>query len=266
MTLYYSPEEKLEYSKKIREVHIQSRLGFLNAHNGLRKGSLHLVIGTAGGGKSTLTRAVLSDVVLSNNKAQVGVWLSEESIEDYKMQLSQSFRDESALLRTEAFSEVEDSLDLGEMTFFEWVEFNRSDVLLIDNLTTSKLYMDKKPQEQAAFVSKLKALTKKLNIATVIIAHTDANVSDSQASLINLNQIRGSKSIVNMVEFAYILQRCDTPKGFYPTLRVVKHRSQELIHGIYFLEFDSRLRCYSGDRSISFEEFIAAWETRNRLR
>ena len=265
MTLYFTESEQGEYEKAMREVHFHSLFGFLNAHNGFRRGCLHLILGTTGGGKSTLTRAILRDLIFNKeNNAQIGVWLSEETVDDYKIQLAQGVPSHERLLKTEAISELE-TAHLSEMVLFEWLEMVRPDVVLFDNITTSKFYMDKRPHEQAAFATKIKNITKKLNIAMVLVAHTDASVSDSQRGLININQIRGAKTICNLVEFAYVLQRFAVGDGFYPTIRVVKSRGQNLIHSLYMLKYDERLRSYTSDVAINFEKFKEVYAQRNRL-
>ena len=265
MTLYFTDQEQAEYGASLKEVHFHSKLGFLNAHNGFRKGSLHMVIGTTGGGKSTLTRTILRDLIFNkDNDAHVCIWLSEETLDDYKRQLAFGMPSHEKLLRTEAFSELE-SQNVSKMAFTEWLEFNKPDVCIFDNITTSKLYMDKRPHEQAEFATMIKTISKKLNIAMVLVAHTDANVTDSQKGLINLNQIRGSKTICNLVEFAYVLQRFELGNTYFPTVRIVKSRSQELIHSLYHLKYDPRLRAFSGDSPLEFKEFKEVYGKRNRL-
>jgi ABC-type Mn2+/Zn2+ transport system ATPase subunit len=265
MTLYFTEKEQEDYNASLREIHFHSKLGFLNAHNGFRKGSLHMVIGTTGGGKSTLTRTILRDLIFNKeNNPQVCIWLSEETLDDYKKQLAFGMPSHERLLKTEAISELE--IDhVSKLTFMEWLEFNKPDICIFDNITTSKLYMDKRPHEQAEFATMIKTISKKLNIAMVMIAHTDAGVSDSQKGLINLNQIRGSKTICNLVEFAYVLQRFELGNIYFPTVRIVKSRSQELVHSLYHLKYDPRLRAFSEDRPLEFKEFKEVYGKRNRL-
>jgi hypothetical protein len=264
MTLYYTQEEQDAYEKSTREVHFSSKLGFLNAHNGFRRGCLHLLIGTTGGGKSTLVRTILRDLIFNKeNDAHIGIWLSEETVSDYKAQIAAGMPSHERLLKTEAISELD--VNASEMMLIEWLEMVRPDVVLFDNITTSKFYMDKRPAEQAAFATRIKGLSKKLNIAMVVVAHTDASVSDSQKGLISINQIRGSKTICNLAEFAYVLQRFAVGDGFFPTIRVVKSRSQNLIHGLYMLKYDDRLRSYTEDNPINFEKFKEVYAQRNRL-
>ena len=50
--------------KKRRD--LTTAFGFLSAHNGLRKGKLHVLLSRTGGGKSTLGRSILFDA-LDNN-------------------------------------------------------------------------------------------------------------------------------------------------------------------------------------------------------
>jgi ABC-type iron transport system FetAB ATPase subunit len=265
MSLHFTEKEQEQYEAELKEIHFHSKLGFLNAHNGLRRGSMHLVLGTTGGGKSTLVRTLLRDLIFNpSNDIQVGVWLSEETVKDYKRQVAYGMPSHDRLLSTACHSELETTLDK-KLTFFEWIDFYKPDVLLMDNITTSAMYNDKSAAEQGAFISKLKEITTKNNMATVLIAHTDAKATDSMGRLINLNDVRGSKSISNLVEFAYILQRFEINDGFYPTIRVVKHRSQELMHGLYYLQYDQRLRSFKGDLAIDFKKFKEMYGQRNRL-
>ena len=266
MTLHYTKEEQDEYEKTLKEVHFQSLFGFLNAHNGFRRGCMHLAIGTTGGGKSTLTRSIIRDVICNNgDNVLLGLWLSEETISDYKQQLSIGLPVMDRLLKTDAQSELEFTDGFTEMRFFEWLEFTKPDIVIFDNITTSKFYMDKRPDAQAAFATKLKNITKKLNFALVLIAHTDSSASDSQKGILNINHIRGAKTICNLVEFAYILQRFEIGQGFFPTLRVVKSRSQELLHSLYLLKYENKLRSYVSDSPLEFKKFKEAYGQRNRL-
>ena len=267
MSLHFTEEEQGQYETELREIHFHSSLGFLNSHNGLRRGSLHLILGTTGGGKSTLVRTLLRDLIFNpKNDLQIAVWLSEETVKDYKRQVAYGMPSHDRLLSTNAYSELDSSgRHDKKLAFFEWLEFYKPDVLLLDNITTSSMYNDKSAAEQGAFASKLKELTTKLNMATVIIAHTDAKATDSMGRLININDIRGSKTLGNLVEFAYILQRFEINESFYPTIRIVKHRSQELTHALYYLQYDNRLRSFKGDLAIDFKKFKEMYGQRNRL-
>lgn len=264
MTLHFTSDEQAEFEKKQRETHFHSKLGFLNAHNGLRRGSMHLILGTTGGGKSTLIRTILRDLVFcKESEYQIGVWLSEEDVDEYRSQVAYGVPSHDRLLNTSAFSELRENTS--ELLFFEWIEMNHPDVLIFDNITTSKFYNDKSVSDQGRFVTKLKTITKKLNMATIVVAHTDAKATDAMGRLININDIRGSKTITNLVEFAYVLQRFEVGSGFFPTIRIVKHRSQDLIHGLYSLQYQKETRAFSSDLAIEFEKFKEMYDARKKL-
>lgn len=265
MTLHFTSDEQQQLEKEQREVHFPSSLGFLNAHNGLRRGSFHIILGTTGGGKSTLVRTLIRDIVFCKEKEfHVALWLSEEEVKDYRTQVAYGVPSHDRLLNTSALSELELS-DSSEMYLFEWLDMIKPDVFIFDNITTSKFYNDKNASDQGKFVTKLKNIAKKLNIAMVVVAHTDAKAHDAMGRLINLNDIRGSKSISNLCEFAYILQRFEVGEMFFPTIRIVKHRSQDLIHNLYFLEYDKRIRAFTGDKHLDFKKFKEMFNARNKL-
>lgn len=265
MTLFFTPEEEKEFIREQRQIHFHSAFGFLNSHNGFRRGAIHLVIGNTSGGKSTLIRSLVRDLILHpKNKIHLGIWLSEESINEYKAMLSKGMPSTEELLRSEAFSEM-DEMGATSETLFKWLEMIRPDVLIYDNITTSRFYLDKKPEVQASFVLRLKEATKRLGMATILVAHTDSSVNQSHKGFIELNMVRGSKQISNMAEFAYILQRFQIKQEFFATIRTVKHRSQDLVHDLYSLIYDKRWASYIGDKDIDHDKFKEAYERRNKL-
>jgi KaiC/GvpD/RAD55 family RecA-like ATPase len=265
MTLYFTPEEETEFLREQRKVYFPSGFGFLNSHNGFRRGAIHLVIGNTSGGKSTLVRSLVRDILLyPNTSAQLALWLSEETVTEYRAMLSKGLPSSEALLRSEAYSEM-DNPKAGAMVLFEWLEMVKPDAFIFDNVTTSRFYMDKRPDAQAEFVTKIKEATKRLNIATILIAHTDSSVNQSQKGYIELNMVRGSKQLANMAEFAYILQRFQIKNDFFATVRIVKHRSQDIVHDLYLLTYDKRFSSYTGDKDIDHAKFKTAYDQRNRL-
>lgn len=266
MTLHFTKEEQANYEADANQFHFESSMGFLNAHKGLRRGSFHLILGTTGGGKSTLIRTIIRDFLFKkeNQNLNLSLWLSEETITDYKRQLSASIPSHDVLLNTQAMSELD--AEYSQMAFFEWLEFYKPDVFIFDNITTSRFYMDRRVDEQGAFARKLKAVVKKIDCAAILIAHTSAEVNDNIERFININDIRGSKSISNLTEFAYVLQRYEVGTSFYPTIRVVKHRSQDLVHGLYMLNYDKNLRAFTGDSPIQFEKLKEVFNARNKLK
>lgn len=265
MTLYFTNEEQKSLEASLRQTHFHSHLGFLNSTNGLRRGSMHLFIAGTGAGKSTLTRSLIRDLLFhKENDPIISIWLSEETIDEYKTMFALAVPSHDRLLNTHAYSEI-DKPETSELHFFEWAEMVQPDVLILDNITTSKFYMDKRPEDQAKFAIKLKSLLKKLNCAGIIIAHADAQQTQQKGGLLDVNHIRGSKTICNLAEFAYVSQLFETPITKYSTIRIVKSRSQQAIHNIYSLNFEKTTSSYISDTAVPFEKFKEAFNERNRL-
>lgn len=265
MTLYFTHEEQKEFSDSLKEVHFHSKLGFANSTNGFRRGCMHLFIAGSGAGKSTLTRTLIRDLIFEKkNNIILGLWLSEESVKEYKTLFSLGSVSHEKLLCTEVYSE-QDNNSASELLFFEWLEMIKPDVLIYDNITTSKFYMDKRPEQQSTFATKLKNAIKKLNCAALIIAHADSQQTGQRGGLLDINNIRGSKTIVNLVEFAYLVQTFKTPKGIYSILRIAKSRSQNIIHDTYLLNYLKEIMAYPTDTAIPFEKFKEVYDARNKL-
>jgi hypothetical protein len=265
MTLYFTDKEQAAFEASLKEVHFSSTLGFANSTKGFRRGNMHLFIAGTGGGKTTLTRTLLRDLLFQPGPAPiVCVWLSEESLEEYKALLSMGLPSDDRLLNTMAFSE-QDKPEATELLFFEWMEMHSPDVLIFDNITTSKFYSDKRPHEQAAFASKLKNVIKKTKCAGLIVAHADSQQTNQKGGLLDINNIRGSKAICNLTEFAYLFQTFKTPKAIYSILRIAKSRSQNVIHDTYLLTYNPLTMSYTSDAAIPFEKFKEVYNERNRL-
>lgn len=266
-SLSFTNDEMNQLVASSAEVHFHTRMGFLNAHNGLRRGSVHMVIGTAGGGKSTLIRTLLRDLLFNTKNEQYSIvsWLSEETCTQYKTQLVHGLEPDKRLENCVLISEI-DEMDKGAKHFFDNIEMLSPDVLIYDNLTTSRFYEGVRPAEQVKYFSKIKEMTSRLNCATIIVAHTAANVNDNQDRLIEPNDIRGNKTVVNMAEFFYVMQRFQDDTGnFFPTITVKKHRGQELVHSMYLLQYEKRLRAFLGDHALEFTKFKEFYKNRRKL-
>ena len=265
MTLSFTEKEQLDFENSLNEIHFHSKFGFFNSTKCPRRGSMHLVVAGTGAGKSTAVRSILRDLLFNpGNNPIVCVWLSEETIEEYRRMFSMGVPSHERLLNTNAYSE-QDNLQVSEMHFFEWVEMIRPDIFIFDNITTSKFYEGKRPEQQAQFATKLKHLIKKINCAGIIIAHSDSQQTNQRGGLLDINNIRGSKTICNLTEFAYLLQTFDTPKEKYTTIRIAKSRTQDIVHPIYVLQYEPRTRSYVSDSAIQFEKFKEAFNERYKL-
>ncbi len=243
----------------------ETNFNFLNAHNGFREEKVHLFIGSTGAGKSTLVRSLVLDFLKNNPSKNLLLILSEESIEDVKGEFSRTQFLDMDNPNLMIISE-EESKEEGFLNYIdEVIRENNIHCLFYDNLTTSFIYNDKRPNEQFKVAKKIKTITKKNEIATVLIAHTNAEVNDNCNRLITENDIRGTKSLVNLVEFLYILQRFEINQHFFPTVRIKKHRSQDPESKMFRLIYNSKCSLYQEDLSIGFKDFKAAYGKRDKL-
>lgn len=258
-----TPEEINEIVRESVKVYFKSNFCFLNQHNGFRPGCLHVLMGTAGSGKSTFIRSVIGDC-LKVNAATVYAWQSEESVKELQVSMFKQGVDRTVLSGLIAESELDNyPATVDEM--LDRVLFTEAKVLVIDNITTSRFYMDRKISEQSAFITKLKTFAAENDIAIVLVAHTKKEIHDNYGKLISEADIRGCSSVVNMAHFFYVLQKFQLGNVFFPTLRITKNRGQDVDERLYKLEYESKTMSYTTDRQINFEDFKTAFNNRNKL-
>lgn len=256
-----------ELKEKRMMVFNKSKFAFLNCHRGIRPAKLHILMGTAGSGKSTLVRSIIGDQI-ENNFDSVYVWLSEESVDELKegmMDLDLSDEILSRLLIESELDTAPKSNKPRDREILERVYLSGAKVLIIDNITTSQFYMDMKVSEQSSFIKRLKDFAVKTGIAVFLVAHTKKDIHDNMNKLINENDIRGSASVVNMAHFFYILQRFEQNKIFAPTIRVVKHRGYNVTERLFYIQYDKYKMAYVKDNSIEFKKFKEMFKERDKL-
>lgn len=256
-----------ERKKESFETIVKTNLPFLQTHNGYRPAALHLVIGLSGGGKSTTKRTQVLDYYANKNELDVaGIWYSEESENDFeihyaKTPLAEKFFDEKKVKfysELDSFKNKRDSFkDLDKM-------FELCDIVFFDNITTSSLFKGSY-QEQETALRYFKGLVKKHEIPLVAYAHTSSQVKEGFKSLIEMNDVRGSKEIVNLSEFVYILQQIHIGKTVFSTLKLVKYRGQEVGAKLFHLNYNPKLGVYDTCSEISFTEFKNQFDMRNKL-
>lgn len=274
---------KIEYSANIgkdqmqilseasRENHFTTNLAFLASHNGWRRGNIHLFLGTAHGGKSTLLRTCVVDALSSNNgEARVGLVLSEESKLDFLQEFNHSGKMDSILDRLFLISEQDHPELLSEpSSWFHEVkrmcQLADIDILFFDNLTTASMYEGARIQTQRDIATGLKRMATRLDIPVVIIAHTGGNVTESTNTLIEMNDIRYSKMIVNLAQFFYVMQTFKQDDARYTTLRITKHRGQECKATMFQLFYYSSVRLFMECERVNFSKVKQLFKDRNKL-
>lgn len=249
-------------------VYFNSTFNFLNAHNGFRKGNIHTFIGTSHGGKSTLIRSIIIDILCNTSKPKILLWLSEESRLEFLTEFTRGgFRDyeDNQLF---IYSEMDDqSSQSGRVlsSIARIIKENKIDIVLYDNITTGELYMDKQAREQSLAVKSIKRMALNLNIPMIIVAHTGSNINDNNKHLIDMNDIRGSRTLTNVSQFFYIMQAIKIGEIICSTIRVVKHRGQEIENSIFRLKYAGSRRIYAADVPIIFADFKELYKKRDVL-
>lgn len=275
-TANISVEEFEAIKEMSEEVLYPSWFGFLNEHNSWRQGKVHSILGEKGGGKSTFMRSIIVDLLLHENDADILLWLSEDSREDF-------LSDFSRVIPSEGFPEgVLDKLDIvsevdlrangytkeqcGEC-FKNYVIHSGKNFVIYDNLTTSMFYDSKRPDEQSNFAWALKMFAHKYNFVLLCVLHTGAQIRRNHNTLIDDNDVRGMKAIVNISQFFYISQQFEVGTVKYQTLRVTKHRGQDLKNNqaMWLLTYVPQGRIYASDKPVQFERFKEIFKNRNKL-
>jgi KaiC/GvpD/RAD55 family RecA-like ATPase len=249
-------------------ISIMSHHQFLLEQNGWRDGKIHLVVGPTGAGKSTWVRTMLVDFLLSNPEHQAMLVLSEETSDDFKTDFNRlNFKNDEPD-RVFVVSEQDNNFK----TFSEYGKYIELhiqelgiDFLIVDNLTTSQFYAEKKSDQQIIISKFWKSLSQKMQIPIVLIAHTSAEVTENYKSLIVPEHIRGSKNIVNLSEFIYVLQPINIGETKLLFMRVCKSRGQDVQNKIYSLHWHQAKRLYGKVESRSFKEFHEDFKMRNKL-
>lgn len=261
-------EKKLQQLRtEARQIHTRSNFKFLQEHRGLRPKELHVLMGTAGSGKSTVIRAIIADM-LKINSGTVYAWLSEETRDSFMLGLVDNDMGPDGKNRIKIDSELDREKNGDKKTIdsiLEKVEFISPEVLIIDNITTSPSYRGKSPDEQGEVINKLKEFANKNDIPILLIAHTRKDVSDNMSRLITENDIRGCADITNLAEFFYVLQRFEVGERYFQTIRIQKHRSQPIKNKLFHLEYSPEIKTYTGDRPIDFDSFKEIFKQRNQL-
>ena len=271
LKLISMPEEKAERINKNQESrHFRTDFEFLDTHRGLRDKKLHLLIGMPGGGKSTLRNSMIYDFLINNPLKKVMLWLSEESQEDFEVDLAKSPEMLKIYHKIIFFSEQDNHMALsnrnnGINLFKELVFKSECDLLILDNITTSRLY-GSSFQENEEFSDQIKNIVAEHGAPVFIMAHTASHIKQGYKGIIDMNDIRGSRKLVNLAEFMYILQSFHVKKQIHTTVRVVKHRGIKSVRERLFIyEYDPNGGLYKRDFELPWDVFKKLYQEQNSL-
>ncbi len=269
--------DKWEQEERIKESNTQyfdTDFGFLKTHKGWRPGKIHLALAPTHHGKSTLIRSIVWDYVTHSElfDRPILVWLSEESSDDFKTEMAKIGLPQEILNRVHVASEQDEEFrkESRNLLLGEAIRLSDPALILFDNITTSCFYLGRTIEEQDNFANGLKGRAKKNNIPFILIAHTGGE-SQLSKRMLEANDIRGSKSVVNLAEFTYILQTFpiydEAEKRTYkfPTIRIVKHRGYDVGQIFWKLKFNRETMSFMEDRPIDWNEFKSIFKQQQIL-
>lgn len=261
-------ETEVEFLKEDNDkIFFKSNYSFINAHKGLRPGNLHTFIATPGGGKSTLVRTIIIDLILSRKK--VGIVLSEESKADLQAELSRTgIKHDYIEEYLKIFSEIDFGIKSAGEIFGHIHKISTSekiDVLIYDNITTSNAYLSLSQKDQSEFALELKKICKLYHYPLIVFAHTGSHVTEDHRTLIDMNDIRESRAIVNYSQFFYVIQSFNVGEERNVTVRTVKYRGQPTERRLFKLVYHPKTRIFCNDEYIDFEKFKDMYKNRNKL-
>jgi KaiC/GvpD/RAD55 family RecA-like ATPase len=232
---------------------------FLDDHYGLRPGSTHVILGTAGKGKSTLTRSIAKRLIENHKVLLVG---TEESKPEVEVQLClmdfNAYHTEKNLFYIHEREDLEITPST-TMNVADWLakieglmDSSGCEIFIYDNITCSFLYEQIGNQQPMIFG--LKDILKRKGIPAIIVAHTRKGVQASQ--FFTEDDVRGSAQLALATEFLYAFNFFIQPTGGdeakTAAIRVMKSRAYRNGGRAYELKFDGN--SYSTDRRIKLHD------------
>lgn len=261
-TLKYTDDEARTYKSITEKVFFKTKFAFLRSHRGIRKNKMHLLISPTHGGKSTTVRSVLFDIIMNNREKHVLIVLSEETIEEFKIEFSKTFPSHDILENVTLISEQDGAKDIEDTKKIikEAIELTECDLVIYDNITTSVIYPDdNKTQESSALW--LKSVSKKTTL--FLVAHT--NDTSGANKLLTESDIRGSKKLPNLVEFLYVLQPIVVGNKMFQFINIRKNRGQDTDNKLFRLYYNPMLSTFDKDMAVCFEDVKEVFKQRNKL-
>lgn len=249
-----------EYADKLKKVFFDSQFNFLKANNGFRPGNLHVILGSSGVGKSTLTRSLIGEASLHGKTLVI---LSEEKATSYVHALKQlpnsRLNGPNCRFLSQIKYKATSSVDKDEAFLKELIEeeiaLENVDIIFYDNLTTSSVYERLTPDRQFLFCTWLKGLAIERDIPIVIIAHSNIKTNYQNSSFVKENDIRGTKGLSNLAEYFYAINKRERGGEIYCFIEVLKSRDYNN-RGYYLLKYEKEQRIFSKDGKKVDLEFI----------
>lgn len=215
---------------------ISSEFKFIEAHKGLHKGHVHLLVGRTNKGKS----ALILEIILENaiNGRTCLLFLSEALKEDIRTQIDMLLRLKK--ISIEKHIHIRKHINLITEDDFtgnchddpeKWInalsritEEVGAELVFVDNISGIK-FGNATPSEQSHFIKYLNKSTQRLNVVMFLAAHQSKNV-DEDCEL-TINSVRANQNFTSIPTIVYALNDfCNLDKS-KRVVKILKSR----IHG-----------------------------------
>ena len=260
-----SEVEKLKLLRSVNTQFFISRFGFLNIHNGLRPGKIHILMGSTGSGKTTIAKAIMEDIAKTK---KVLVYLSEETEDDFSYQIISSGLDSKAISNLAIYAEQDNDIAMGvEQTISkmrELIKQHRPAVMMLDNVTTLGCYEG--TEKQVQFAASIKKLANDSGIPVLCVAHTTTGIGNYNQKMISPDDLRGNRKLAMIAPYFYCFQMFETSDGKkWPFVNIQKCRAPNITDTIYALRYVSLKNIHIGDTKISFSDVKEIYKSRAAL-
>ena len=238
-----------------------SQFRFLNVYNGYRRGFAHVFLGNTHAGKSTLVRSLLLDAAMRED-ARILLYLSEESVNDFKTEMAFVGKEVEFLKRISIYSEQDDEPNQDLLEVMKALVYQvEPNLVFLDNLTTCFQYNNGGPNTQGAISQGLKRMFSGEGIPWVTFLHTAKGANDPRR-LVTTDDVRGVQSLVNEAQFCAGVNKIEDPDGVVTSiLRILKHRGQTVVDKNYRLNYSTRSRVYTDDNAVNMDR-LKEWLNR----
>ena len=253
-------EAKERQADRKHVAYFNSRFAHLNIHNGFRPCELHTFIAEKGGGKSTLVRAWVVEMLAQQKK--VYIRLSEEYTQSYRDDILSFFTDQHEQLTENLFIDSELELTQKELganyvtALRARIVRSGAQILILDNFTTSDLSRNS-PTTQERLAVDLRRLAYDADIPVIVVAHTEKGFNKSRGIATGDN-IRGNMTLSNTAGYIYTLTVFHNVTGKPSVLFIDKARHHsEANKRVFLLTYDPQLSTYTKDVPAMFEDIKA---------
>ena len=220
-----------------------SRFKFINAHNGLQKGHIHVLLGRTNKGKSALILEIILENAMNNITSLL--FLSEGLKEDLRTQIDSLLKlkkvppDDHQRVRQRIQIVTEnDFAGSGHNEPIRWINaLTRiaddigAEIVFIDNISGIR-FGNTTPMEQVEFIKYLNESTQRINAVMFIAVHQSKLTEDD--SELSIGNVRANQNFTSLPSYVYGLNDFTNLEKEKRVVSILKSRNFGDAIGKYF--------------------------------